>query len=354
MVSQGQFRLLRICTAIFVATCLPASLDAQSVCESILKSANYNQYHSVATIDQGAVTKANLCIADYSSATKEQQAQISASYGLFSGNAGASATEITTAQHNECGGHYGAYWFSQLNLSDQKVVSDAALGAVKDCIDKYAQGLKVEPTFSEPDERELSVHLTWQHGTPLRLRRISVEPRNGADCDIDGQSITAPRAFNHRNISPAGSVTLTCSRKPETRVISGETVQCYSEGLIVIDVTDSPATIPLFRHCNTDYLASRAAAVEGDVSQIRSDLGNLVQQVHGMQAIVSALKPAQFFNVSYTDMTQWHPACNSPAKAESLDCAAAMHRYCTSQGFAGGYAQENGNNGTVLGFVCVK
>jgi hypothetical protein len=99
---------------------------AQSVCENILKSANYNQYHSVSTIDQGAVTKANLCIADYSSATHEQQARISASYGLFSGNAGGSARDITTTQHNECGGHYPkSHSYSLRRLADNAVARDS-------------------------------------------------------------------------------------------------------------------------------------------------------------------------------------------------------------------------------------
>jgi len=248
--------------------------DAQSVCESILKSANYNQYQSVAQNQQYSLQKANFCLAEYDKATSEQRAQIEASYKLFSAGAAGSTAQVRERQKQECSNNYGEYWFNQLGLVSQKVVSDKAMDTVAQCIKALGSGLRVEPTFSETEDA-LTVSLTWTRSSDLPFRGIIRSPSDNVICRLDNKETDKPGLFTGRVIKPGTSQTFSCERKTRSETIAGEKVNCLPAALIAIDVLESPVTINLFRRCETDYLASRATQVEAAVQVLRSELGAL-------------------------------------------------------------------------------
>lgn len=259
---------------IAIAACgeaLSLNSYAQAVCGEILRSANYNQYQSVSQNQQYSLQKANFCLAEYEKSSSEQKAQIEASYKLFSGGASGSSQQIKERQHQECDSKYGEYWFSQLGLTSQKIVSDKAMDTVSKCLTALSQGLKVEPTFTE-NEEALSVSLTWTRSTDLPFKAVVLAPSTSIRCKIDGKYTDAADAFLNRVIKPGTSTTFSCERSPSTEVISGEKIKCLPPALVAIDVLESPVTLNLFRRCETDYLTSRANEVDRKVRQINEQV----------------------------------------------------------------------------------
>lgn len=263
------------------------SAQTQSMCEAILKSANYNQFQSVSQNQQYSLRKANFCLEEYEKASNEQKAQIEASYKqLFSANASGSAVQLKERQKQECDSKYGEFWFNQLGLISQKIVSDKAMDTVAQCIAALAAGLRVTPTLTE-SERAMSVSLTWTHRTKLPFRGIYLAPSTNISCKLDGKDINTPDLFKNRTIKPGTSVTFTCERTAKTENISGENVECLPEALVAIDVLENPVTLNLFRRCETDYLLSRAAEVDKKVADMEKRLAETTKtlQSHQTQAI---------------------------------------------------------------------
>lgn len=254
--------------------------NAQQICEAIIKAANYNQYRSVSQSQQYALQKANFCLAEYDKASTEQKTQIEAAgkgFGISLGGGKSEGTQqISERQRQECHGQYGEYWFSQLGTIDQKVVSDKALSTVADCLRAYAAGLRIEPNFSET-ERVLSISLNWVRPTPLKVRAIKVAPESVASCKFKKDGATSNATTEEAEILPGGTLTVICERIPQPINISGETVTCYPDGLIVLDTTENPTSINLFRRCDTDFLLSRAKAVDAEIGRLRAQLIELRQ-----------------------------------------------------------------------------
>jgi hypothetical protein len=260
---------------------------SQSICEAIIRSANYNQYQSVSQNQQYSLQKANFCLAEYDKSTSEQRAQIEASYKVFSGSASGSSEQIRERQRTECDSKYGEYWFSQLGLVSQKVVSDKAMDTVAQCVKAFGSGLRVEPTFSET-ETALTVALTWTRSSDLPFRGIIRTPSESVKCRLENRDVGDAGLFNGRVIRPGTSATFSCERTAKIETISGEQVSCLPEALVAIDVLESPVTLNLFRRCNTDYLIGRAKKVEGEVQALRSELAALRSQTSTGQSAIGA------------------------------------------------------------------
>lgn len=242
---------------------------AQAVCESIIRSANYNQAQSVNVDQRYSLQKANFCLSEYDKASQAQRAQIEASYGLFSGGASASASNITERQKAICESHYGEYWFSQLNFTDQKTVSDAAMDTVKACIEALAGGLRVEPMLSV-NEDSVIISLNWSGFAPLKLNRI-IKGNDSIKCKLDDFDSDDSRAKN-LTLNPGTAKAVVCNRTKSAESISGEIVNCYRPTQIAIDSNAKVVPINLFRRCETDYLISKAKAIEVQVKSISDRL----------------------------------------------------------------------------------
>lgn len=267
-----------LATAAIGALC--ATIEGQQVCEAILKSANYNQYHSLAQNQQYSLQKANFCLAEYEKASSEQRAQVEASYKLFSGGASGSSAQVSERQKQECDSKYGEYWFNQLGLQSQKVVSDKAMETVARCVEALRLGLRVVPTLSE-DEKVIIVALTWMAARELPFRGIVRAPDTAVSCYLDGRDTDAAGLFTRRAIKPGASVVFKCERKPTIETISGERVECLPPALIAIDVLESPITLNLFRKCSTDFLLARAREVEASVAALRAELKTMADALQG-------------------------------------------------------------------------
>lgn len=290
---------------VILMTSVSQCVFAQTLCETIIKSANYNQFQSVAQNQQYSLQKANFCLADYDKASGEQKAQIEASYNLFSGSVSGSQSQIRERQHQECDNKYGEYWFNQLGLINQKVVSDKAMETVAKCIQAYIRGLKVEPTLSESEEA-LSVILTWTNANDLPFRGIIKAPSTNISCKLDGKDTDTPSLFDKRVIKPGTSVTFTCERSPKSEIISGEKVQCLPSVLIAIDVLENPVTLNLFRRCETDYLVSRADDVDRKVAALSKKYDALKNDLlNGSLPVARANRADKISNLKSNCI--WHP-----------------------------------------------
>lgn len=241
----------------------------QQLCEAIIRSANYDEFSQTSKEQRYQLQRANFCIAEYSKADQSQQAQISASYGLFSGGAGATNTNISETQRNVCQNHYGEFWFNQEGFSDQRIVSLAAMDTVKACIDAFGKSLTVEPTFGE-DESSVVIAIHWGGLGNLTLNRV-IHSNEYVHCSIDGADVDNLKGKS-TIIEASSSKAVSCSRSKITERIAGENVSCYPPAQIAIDTKAAVVPINLFRHCDTDYLISKAQEVEKKVSTLEARL----------------------------------------------------------------------------------
>lgn len=268
-----------------ISLLLHLNVASAEICESILQSANYNQIQTISQTEQYSLQKANFCLAEYDKAASEQKVQIEVSYKLFSGDASGSGSEIKERQKKECDNKYGQYWFNQLGLLNQKIVSDKAMDTVAQCIIAKNQNLIVNPTFSE-SESNLSVTLTWKSKGELKFRGIRISSV-GTTCKLEGKDTETPDLFHNRTIESGTSVTFTCDRTYGSETISGESVQCLPDGLITIDTEITPVTLSLFRRCKTDYLISRAKAVELKMSETNNTVNTIANQVSQLNLLTN-------------------------------------------------------------------
>jgi hypothetical protein len=217
------------------------SFAADDGCEKYLKDVNYNQKRYLSQEQKEQLEKAKFCVAKYESASSSEKAQIEASvYGLGDGSGETQKQNITTKQDNTCEGKYGAYWYSNTLISDEKVVSDKVMETVQSCIKANAAGLHIEPTLT--DDGQLVVSASWTTKGDLVLRNIIKSPEDGVHCTLDGKDSDK---IKNRKIDVSNALTFSCTRDAKTKTIGSEKVEYLPQVLITADLDANPFTLLL-------------------------------------------------------------------------------------------------------------
>jgi DNA-binding FrmR family transcriptional regulator len=273
---------------------LPTAVAAQeqAACIGILDRVNYNFLRSSSSDQQYALSKANLCSAEYDKATASQKANIEASYKFFSASGAASADAIRERQKTECESRYGEFWYARANLSEQRVAVIEALDTVSRCIElSQAKKLAIRTTISQ-DNRQIDVVLRWNDGSPLRVRYAGPQPWNALKCYVAGLEVKSEKDLT-ATLQPLTEWTFTCIRSATEESISQEKIQCFRPFNISISTDRVSESLAIPRHCETDYLLSRAAKVDAQVKALSSELEqakgalSALQQAHAVTAQVA-------------------------------------------------------------------
>lgn len=235
-------------------------VSAQSLCETIIRTVNYNQRTSVQKENQSSLNRANLCLAEYSSASKGQKAQIEASYEAFSGKARGSTQQVVQKQKQMCDEKYGEYWFSEQGLDDQKNVSDLAIDAVNKCLEALSKGLLADAVYTEEDAI-IAFSVEWKGTEPILFRGVWVSPSNELACKIEGKDIDQTNGFTDRKLAPNQPQAILCSRAYRKENVQGEDVECLPPAMAIIETAGGIIRVPFFRRCKTDFLVSRAREI---------------------------------------------------------------------------------------------
>jgi uncharacterized protein YcfL len=272
----------RIFAAVIVSITSPYALSAAGDCASYLQWVNYDVKSTLNQTQQYNLNKANFCSYEYDKATQAQQAQISASYEAFSGNASGSSSNLSEKQKQLCQDHYGEYWFNQLGIQTEKNVSDRAIDAVNHCIDAENLGLKT--TFvASGDATAITISGKWGGSAGTAIRGVVRNPAKDIQCiTSDGKSTDSiATSWSGKKLMPNDSIVISCTRSYVDDVVNGEKVSCLPDGQVTLDVAGAPYTVNFFRRCKTDFLLSKAKQVDDKVSGLETKLNSL-------QATVSA------------------------------------------------------------------
>jgi hypothetical protein len=259
--------------------------EQQTACIGILDRVNYNFLKKSSSDQQYALTKANLCSAEYDVATEAQKANIDASYKLFSGAGGASREQIKERQKSECSGHYGEHWYRQANLSEQRIAVTEALDTVSKCIAlSQSKNLKISTVISG-DNKQIDFVLRWKDGTPLKVHYAGPQPWDDLKCYVNGIGVAGPGDLS-ASIAPVAEWAFSCKREVTDEDIGGEKVKCMKPFNVVINTDKVSESIPVPRYCDRDYNLSMADKIQqtvdelsGDIRSTRSELANLSKAV---------------------------------------------------------------------------
>lgn len=222
--------------------------------------------------------RAQLCVARYESSTGEQRAQIQGAYGLFSGGASGSDTQVRTLQTQECQDRWGTDWSRLITSSEVNRVSQAGADVVRACL--------AGPAFRMVDLalNGEAVVATYRYGGTgsTRINGVSIQPSNIlSNCRVlvSGREHTDLSRIVGGQLPSGEAMTLTCTRAASN---NSTTQQRLFDGGSVTVATDSASP--------TLALIAYASPPIGE-----SDLEALRRQIAGLQRRLSDIEGAPRF-----------------------------------------------------------
>lgn len=230
-----------------------------------------------------ALNKAHFCSSKYQSAGKEEQAQISASYGLFGGSAGASTMQIEAKQEQECGDYYGKHWSSKVTSKELERVSNAGADVIKACINSRSFRLV---NLAIEDE---SIVASFRYGgaKSTLISGVIVSPQDAAKCLVmnEGRTDSDLSKLVGKELHSGSTITLICNRQADP-LSSSASQKRFSGGFLGLSTIDDTAEVPLIAYSRpplpqpvAETLTANVGALGADVKTLREDLLKLRSSV---------------------------------------------------------------------------
>jgi hypothetical protein len=219
--------------------------------------------------------KASLCSSEYRNSNADQRANIQGAYGLYSGGASGSDTQIEELQRAQCENHYGTYWSSQQHSTEVNRVSQIGADVVRACLLGRSFRLTTLQFVGEAVEASFLYGGTGE----TTIDGVFVTPHQIAQCEV---------AVNHRteqdlsklqgvSLKSGDNLTLSCERKPAASIGNGPLH--YEGGIVGIATTSDSATVPLISYYKppigetvADTLDRRIRLLEQQHAALLSDL----------------------------------------------------------------------------------
>jgi Resistin len=247
-------------------------------CVELSRVIGLNYAKNLSVDQQQIVTKADLCSESYSSASSTRQAQLQASYKLFSGSASASADEVQVAQSSQCGGQYGEYWRNQIASAEGRTVSAEGASVIAACFSLTSDALY--PVLEVANfGREITFAMQYRPTTDSTITISQFGPtdlRNN-DCTVTKRNTSIPvRNLGDvvQTLGPTKSLSMSCHRRSTVQQINGVENKCTDETIFNIATSGPVKAIKIPRTCEQMVLPSRADRIEDDVKALRTAIAN--------------------------------------------------------------------------------
>lgn len=253
---------------VFLLLATPVISNAGESCNALLNVGLYNTSISSSSNDAQSLALSTFCSADYSnsSTSNSQSAQIEASYGLFSGGAGGTASrqDIITKQSQVCTSGFNSSAYSNRTSSYSRTLYQGALDAWNKCQQIANQGLvfSVQPSSTM---QGVTVLIAAQSGLKATYYGVEQFGSGTSACTTmaNGQVLN-PSASKPFEFTAASKVTVTCKRNV---VANGPDLSADAQDLVFVTSADS-LTVPLaaignFSRITADKIKNDAVASIG-------------------------------------------------------------------------------------------
>jgi hypothetical protein len=210
---------------------------------------------------------ANLCSAEYDKATNEQQAQIEASYGLFSGGAKGSSQQVREMQKERCESKYGSEWRNRITSTEVERVSQTGADVVKACINSRSFRLVGLTIVDEA----ISASFRYNGAGDTILNGIVVTPPEIAKCSVlhNGKTVTNLEEMPGTPLKSGETIALDCKRLP---TFIDENRNNYKGGLIGIATSAEVAQVPLIAYSSPPLYETTAESLSRQIKELHADL----------------------------------------------------------------------------------
>ncbi|WP_155931071.1 hypothetical protein [Methylomonas sp. 11b] len=331
-------------------------------CNALLNVGLYNTTIASSATDAHSLALSTFCSFDYNNSfiSSAQSAQIEASYGLFSGGAGGSANrqEIITKQSQVCTSGFNSSAYSNKASSYSQSVYQGTLDAWNKCQQIANKGLvfEVQPTSTM---QGIGVSITAPSGFDATFFGVNQIGSGTSKCTINenGNVITSIDK-NPFKFTASSKVTVICKRNMDKH---GNDLSADQQDLIFVTSADN-LTVPLpaigaFSRVTADKIKEDAITSSNNTanqnaqtlfSQINNSTTSLVSS---LQSQITSLQNGVALTTTIPKSVA-NAAVSGCIDGPQIDCAAAAHRYCLSQGYKGGFPQEW--DGTNITLICVK
>jgi hypothetical protein len=211
--------------------------------------------------------KASLCSQRYEMAGAEQRANIEAAYGLFSGGASGSSSQIQELQQAQCENHYGAWWSSQQHSTEINRVSELGADVIRACLSGRSFRLTNLQFVGD------AVNATFLYGGvgEIKVSGVIVTPPQIARCSVfvNGAKQDDLSKLQGVSLNSGENLTLACQRQPVTP--TGSPLH-FEGGIIGIATASDTPTVPLIAHSKLPISDEFAPDLSARLSKLEEDL----------------------------------------------------------------------------------
>jgi hypothetical protein len=281
--------------------------DCSSFCPAILQGYQHQQL---------SVQRASLCQSEYTSEGNAQNAAIAGAYGVISGPASNSDSDIKTAQKNYCEGHFGTYWRDQLRSEEYNSVSAEGAEVVKECFRANSTAFRVSKIKFVGNA--LSIHIAWNGGGPMTIDGAVIMPTGIAACDflMNGKRQSDLSKLQGMQLQSGDGITLACERNGNE--LAGQNGRLkFTGGLITVTPKSGDAVqVPLIEYTVPAVDETTAENLSRRLSIAESQIGILSEQVDSLSKGMTNLTQSLTGVVMLTH--------------EGSECPSGYHLYATS------------------------
>ncbi|ANV99345.1 hypothetical protein [Bradyrhizobium icense] len=264
---------------------------AQENCVELAKTIGINYSKSLDVDQQRTVAKADLCSESYSKASSSKQAQLQASYKLFSGSGSAAAAEVQEAQSRHCENRYGEYWRNQISSGEARTVSNEGAAVISTCLSMAADSL--HPTLDIANEgREVTMAIQYK---PTIQSEIQITLFGPMDLEENKCSVTKQKgviklsqpADVSQVLKPTESITISCTRPSHPSQQNGVSYNCTKETIFNIATSGPVKAIKVPRVCSETIQESRADKIENRVQVLGAQMATLQASLKALAGVTA-------------------------------------------------------------------
>lgn len=263
-------------------TCILTASSAYAendTCVALARIVGVNHTKYLAVDQQRSVAKADMCSADYHTASSSKKAQIAAAYSVYSLNASGSDDEIQAEQHSACEGHFGDYWRNQINTKDALEVSTEGASVIKECLALVASELIPNLSIAN-DGKKIHFSVQWRPSaeTPLKISLFGPTDLQSDTCIVtkDGKAIPLTEISDAAQIlHSTESVTVDCERSAHTVKIDGVDRTCTDETIFEIATNGPTSSMIIPRVCKDEIQTSELYNIRQSIKNLNDRMGNV-------------------------------------------------------------------------------
>jgi hypothetical protein len=266
-------------SAFVVVVLAASSCPAQDVCVELAKTMVFNTNRTFTQDEQSQISRADLCIENYSKNASSRAAQIELAYKFFSGAASGSEDQIRTEQAKRCENKMGDFWSKSISSTDARTASADSVAVIGECLRLTAGGLRPRATIQQ---NEFSLLLEWSvsPAADLMVNHVGPVSNKGTECHIQTSAGMKPilkPADATARIPSGGSLTLLCARPAKAAGKVADGVKCYPPVLLSIATNGPSAVIKVPEACFPSVAPARADQLERRLTAAESLLTSVIQ-----------------------------------------------------------------------------